>query len=782
MKIKNILLLLLFIIKSTLLYSQTLPANYTISGYVEDAKTNERLIGANVYNAKNFVGTTTNDYGFYSLTLPSLNDSIILIASFVGFEPNKQTILLNNNQNINIKLNPNIELETVVITSKNKEETLQQRTQMSTVNIPIKQIKSLPAFMGEVDIIKALQLLPGVHSGSEGSSGMYVRGGGPDQNLILLDGVPVYNVSHLFGFFSVFNADAINNVELIKGGFPARYGGRLSSVVDIRMKEGNQQKFAGAASIGLISSKLTLEAPLKKEKTSFIISARRTYIDLLLRPIIKAESGGNSYGGYYFYDLNAKLNHKFSDKDRLYVSGYFGKDKFYFNAKDTYQNESYSDKGGLNWGNATAVVRWNHIITPKLFSNLTATYSNYKLKTEIKNEQQNNNEKNSYQALYYSSIQDINAKYDIDFMPNPKHFIKIGTSVTHHTFKPGATQFKVENPNFNLDTLLKSSFTKAIEPELYIEDDILVSNRLKSNVGLHFTAFAVGNKFYSSVQPRLALRYLLNEKMSLKASYALMQQNIHLLATSNAVSLPTDLWVPATGKVKPQVAHQTALGWAYQINNNYEVTAETYYKKMLHLIDYKDGASYEFSAENWQDLVAEGNGDAYGLELFCQKKEGKFTGWIGYTLAWTNRQFDDINFGKRYDYKYDRRHDISIVGIYHLKPQIEISGTWVYGTGNAVSLPTAQFVSAIDNNQLLNYYEGRNEYRMKSYHRLDASITFVKQKKNGERSWNISVYNAYNRKNPFFIYKGINDLNGNTVLKQVSIFPILPSFSWTRSW
>lgn len=769
---------------------------YTISGYVEDAKTGERLIGANVYNAKDYVGTSTNVYGFFSLTLPqSAADSVFFTVSFVGYTSYQKKIWLNEDQNLTIKLSDIVELQAVEIKASKSEEAIQERSQMSSLNLPIKQIKSLPAFMGEVDIIKALQLTPGVHGGSEGNSGLYVRGGGPDQNLILLDGVPVYNAAHLFGFFSVFNSDAVSNVELIKGGFPARYGGRLSSVLDIRMKEGNMQKFSGSASIGLIASRLTLEAPINKGKTSFIFSARRTYIDILLRPLILAQSNGDGYGGYYFYDLNAKINHKFSDKDRLYISGYFGDDRFYFNYTDQYSSGKQTANGDLGWGNGTGVVRWNHIWNKKLFSNFTTTYTRYKLNTSAENNSTQNNESTSFKALYFSSIRDYTGKIDFDYVPNPMHFVRFGASATDHYFKPGATQLKLDDtsPNsYNIDTLIKDEFVHSLELDTYIEDDFKIGKRLKANIGLHGSGFKVQNKFYTSLQPRFSSRFLLNETMSLKASYAQMTQFIHLLSTSSALSLPTDLWVPVTANVKPQISHQVAVGWAFSPKiknveaNTYEFSIEAYYKKMLNLIDYKDGANYQFSSKGWEEQVETGTGETYGTEFFLQKKEGKFTGWIGYTLAYANRQFENINFGKKYPYRYDRRHDISVVGIYRPKKNIELSGTWVYGTGNAVTLPIAQYntvtqvltSSPYSNN--INYYGGRNAYRMGAYHRFDASITFIKQKQHGERRWNISVYNAYNRKNPFFLL--LSETNGQKVFKQISIFPVLPSISWTRSW
>ncbi len=780
---------------------------FTISGYIEDAKTGEKLIGANIYDAKTFKGTTSNAYGFYSLTLPS--DSVDLVISFIGYNKISERIKLDANREQNFALGADVLLDEVEITAEEASEQIHEKSQMSSVSIPMSQIKSLPAFLGEVDVIKALQLLPGVQSGSEASSGLYVRGGGPDQNLILLDGVPVYNASHLFGFFSVFNADAINSVELIKGGFPARYGGRLSSVVDIRMKEGNTKKFGASLSVGLISSKLTLEGPIIKDKTSFIISGRRTYIDLLARPFILAASEGEGIGGYFFHDFNAKVNHKFSEKDRLYLSTYTGRDKFYFNQKEKDGELSNQYKASLGWGNWTGMMRWNHVFTPKLFGNLTATYSSYDLATDLEYEEsdlddEGNVVKDRFKAGYESGIEDWGAKLDFDYSPTPSQFIRFGAGATQHTFSPGARQFKLtsdEETELSLDTIIADNEVKALEIDAYIEDDIKLGSRLKVNAGLHFSGFKVDDAFYKSVQPRLSARFLVSPQLSLKASYAEMQQFIHLLSNSSALDLPSDLWVPATAKVKPQKSRQVAAGVAQTLFDKYELSVEGYYKTMDNLIAYLDGASYFDGSKDWQDKVASGSGEAYGLEFLFQKKTGKTTGWLGYTLSWSNRQFDErINNGEPFPYKYDRRHDIAIALIHRFSDRIELSANWVFGTGNAVTLPIARYPRAElanEENGWINafgygdvkHFDSRNGYRMRNYHRLDWGLSFFKKKKRGERRWNLGFYNLYSRKNPFFIFEDqqyYSDGQGNgrfrRVYKQVSIFPILPSFSYNRSW
>jgi len=758
---------------------------HTISGYIIDKNSGESLIGANIYNKTDFKGTSANNYGFYSITLPQ--DSVTIVYSFVGYGTVESSFFLNKSVTLNIELSGAIELEEVVITN---DDDNQQRTQMSAYSVPVKQIQSLPSLMGEVDVLKVLQLLPGVQSGSEGSSGLYVRGGGPDQNLILLDGVPIYNTSHLFGFFSVFNADAINNVELIKGGFPARYGGRLSSVIDISMKDGHSKKVQGTATIGLIASKITLEGPIKNENTTFLVSARRTYIDLLARPIIKAQSGGDVNAGFYFYDLNVKINHKFSYKDRLFISGFFGKDKAYSKEKDDYtdrvngSNVKSKQEFGLNWGNEIAAVRWNHLFTPKLFSNFTFTYSKYRFNVFDESEttitHASTTIEDNFAIKYSSGIKDFATKVDFDFVPNPNHYIRFGASAIHHAFNPGVLSFK----SSEIDTVAGSFDKRTIELTSYIEDDFKISKSIKINVGLHLSGFQVDNHFYTSIQPRMAFRYLFGNGIALKASYAEMAQYIHLLSNSG-IGLPTDLWVPSTKRIKPQKSFQYALGIAKTFNKIYEISVEGYYKEMKNIIEYKDGASFTSINKDWQDKVEIGNGRSYGAEFFAEKKLGKLTGWLGYTLSWSDRQFDNINFGQRFPYRYDRRHDVSLTSVYKFNDHIQLAGTWVYGSGNSVSLPTNSYLSnsVVGGsygffNYTIEHYNGRNGFRMKAYHRLDLSITWIKKKKHGIRSLTLGVYNLYNHKNPFFMELGYDyELQQNKFI-QYSLMPIIPSISY----
>lgn len=794
--------ILFFLIFTILSHSQE---SFTISGYIEEAESGEKLIGSTIYDLKSGKGTFTNDYGFYSLTLPK--DSIKIRISSIGYLTQVYEDFPQGDIQLNFSMSDQMLDEIEILSSK--EEQIHLKTEMSSIDLSMDKVKTLPALLGENDIMKTIQLLPGVQTGSEGSSGLYVRGGGPDQNLILLDGVPVYNASHLFGFFSVFNSDAINSTKLIKGGFPARYGGRLSSVVDIKMKEGNLKKFHGQGSIGLISTKLSLEGPIIKDKTSFIISARRTYIDILAQPLIKAnqKSGGKNgdnsenlnTGGYFFYDLNGKINHKISEKHRLYLSHYSGNDKAYLKTIDKYGTDSTSSTDSsdsqLRWGNIISALRWNYMPNNKVFINTTLRYSKYDFLLGFSNSSStSSNNTNLYDRFsydYISKIEDWSGKIDIDWMPNPDHLVKFGLGNIYHTFTPGVNQIQLNNSSTPVfDSTFGAQLHFAHELSVYAEDEWTLNSKLKGNAGVNFSTFLVDDKQYNSFQPRLSFRYLINDNSSFKMGYAKMAQFLHLL-TNAGIGLPTDLWVPATSKIKPQFSDQIAIGYARTFNNKYEVSLEGYYKTMNNLIEYKDGASFFDSNTDWQDKVHIGRGWSYGTELLIEKKLGKTTGWIGYTLSWTNRQFDSINFGTPYPYRYDRRHDIGIAITHEFNDRINVGLVWVYGTGNAVTLArevyssfNSSLISDItnfnfnDQSDQIEHIENRNDYRMAAYHRLDFSVNFTKQKKWGERTWSIGVYNTYNRQNPFYL-EFTNDRNGNRQLSQFSLFPLIPSFTYS---
>ena len=775
--------------------------NYTISGTISDYRSGETLISSSVYDLNSKNGTVSNSYGFYSLTLPK--GAVKVQFSYVGYGDVLKSFQLTKDTTINIRLEESTVLNELTVVGNRKELGV-QGSQMSTIEVPVSQIKSVPTLFGETDVIKALQLLPGVKAGTEGAAGLYVRGGGPDENLFLLDGVPVYNVNHAFGFFSVFNADAIKNVTLYKGSFPARFGGRLSSVVDIRMKDGDNKKYHGNVSVGLISSKINVEGPLFNEKTSFNISARRTYADLMLMPILKiaaGSEGANASGAVYFYDLNLKVNHKISDKDRIYLSAYMGDDVI--STKFTSQ-ESYNDDGvkytateelKWNWGNIVTALRWNHVLSPRLFMNATTAYTRYRYDMGVGTElemKKNDLKLIDYQKVgFKSGIEDISAKVDFDYSPSPNHDIKFGVDYTNHTFKPGVQWAKQkltsDELTLSLDTTIGDLDVYGHEATMYFEDNISINRIFKANLGLNYSAFFVQGEFYHSLQPRLGVRLLASDRLSFKAGFADMSQYIHLLSNSS-ISLPTDLWVPVTKRVAPMKSYQYSAGAFYSFPNIVELSIEGYYKAMNNLIEYKDGASFLGSSTGWEDKINMGRGWAYGIEFLAQKTIGKLTGWFGYTWSKSERKFDrpgqEINNGQVFPAKYDRRHDISIVASYKLNSKIDFSATWVYNTGNAATLALQNFSSGdISDGRFqlysteLPYISNRNNFRYNDYHRLDVGVNFHKQKKHGIRTWNISVYNAYNQLNPFIVYKSYKYNTPN--LTQLSIFPIIPSVSYS---
>jgi hypothetical protein len=758
----------------------------TISGYITDQRSGEALIGATVYDFRSGKGTITNVYGFYSLTLPA--DSVVLRYSFVGYQPEEVRLSLSGAITHHVKLGPSLELREVEVVGRRVSNDVES-TRMGTVEVPMEMVRSLPVLLGERDVIKTIQLLPGVQSGTEGSSGLYVRGGGPDQNLILLDGVPVYNANHLFGFFSVFNTDAIRSVTLTKGGFPAEYGGRLSSVIDIHMKEGNTQKLRGEGGLGLIASRLTLEGPIRKETTSFMVSARRTYLDVLARPLIRSASDGNSVGGYYFYDLNTKVNHRFSDRSRLFLSGYFGRDRFY--SRDRYEWRSFGDRyedkveTGLDWGNAIGALRWNYVFNPRLFSNTTVTYSNYRFRVSSEQESTrtvNGQQNTSYSAISYrSGIEDWSIRTDLNYMPVPEHYIKFGGGLILHTFTPGVNRSVDRSEFVRQDTTYGAQRIAAQEFFVYAQDEFALGSSVKVNAGLHGSGFLVNGTTYLSLQPRLSGRFLIDERSSVKLSYANMAQFLHLL-TNAGIGLPTDLWVPPTERIKPQFADQVAAGYTRSFGQDYMATFEAYYKYMRNLIEYKDGATFLATGTDWQNNVEVGRGWSYGGEWLLEKKRGRTTGWLGYTLSWTERQFDALNEGRVFPFRYDRRHDISLAVTHRFNERVDVGLVWVYGTGNAVTLPLERYqaLPEMDSPYWVNeiaHIDARNNYRTPAYHRLDLGVNMHKKKRWGERTWSLGLYNAYSRQNPFYLFFTVDDF-GRQRLAQISLFPIVPSATY----
>jgi hypothetical protein len=758
----------------------------TLNGYIKDSLTGESLIGANLTIKGVNKGVTTNQFGYFSITLSKGDYEIE--CSFIGYHTKSAAVGLDSSKQLDILLVPRnfIVTEEVTVTTRRRDNNV-KTAQMGKIDLSIENAKALPALMGEVDILKVLQLLPGVRNAGEGNSGFYVRGGGPDQNLILLDDAVVYNTGHLFGFFSVFNADAIKNVSLIKGGMPAQYGGRLSSVVDISLKEGNLNKTQIDAGIGLIASRFSIQGPIKKNKSSYIVSARRTYIDALTKPFIKKSN--DFYGsGYYFFDLNAKMNYILSDKDRIYLSGYFGRDVFNFN------NARRSFNTYVPWGNSTATFRWNHIFNRKLFANTTLVYNDYNFTFAA--------DQNDFRIKLSSGIRDLNGKIDFDYFASPSHKLRFGGQYTFHTFLPniltaeqGSTTFTPNNANKKF----------ANEYAFYLQDDWDVSDKVKLNYGMRYGIFqqvgrhttyttdANGNKLdstyygigqtvkvYSGFEPRATIRYEINDRSSVKAAVSRNLQYIHLVSNAGS-TLPTDLWVPSTYRVQPQISWQYAAGYFRNFRNNmFETSVELYYKDMQNQIEYQEG--YTPSLKDPEENFTFGRGWSYGAEFFVNKVKGRLTGWIGYTLSWTFRKFPKLNEGQTYPSKFDRRHDMSVVGTYEINKKWKVSSVFIFGTGNAVTVPERFYFI---NGTLTQQNSKINDYRLAPYHRLDFSATLTpvhKKKRKYTDSWIFGLYNVYSRLNPYFIYfdQTGNALNGNLKVdaSQVSLFPIIPSVTW----
>ena len=758
---------------------------FTLNGYIRDSVSGESLIGANLSIRSEGKGVSTNQYGFYSITLK--NGTYQLAASFVGYQPKVWTINLIDNKSLNILLVPNANaINNVTVVSRRRDNQV-KTAQMGKIELNINTAKAIPAFMGEVDILKTLQLMPGVRNAGEGNAGFYVRGGGADQNLILLDDAVVYNTGHLFGFFSIFNSDAIKNVSLIKGGMPAQYGGRLSSVVDVAMKEGNTNKTQVDLGIGLIASRFSIQGPIKKNKASYMISARRTYADAIAKPLIKKTS--DYYGsGYYFYDLNAKVNYEISEKDHLYLSGYFGRDKFNFNnAKRSFNTE-------IPWGNSTATLRWNHVFNKKLFSNTTLVYNDYQFAL--------NGKQNDFNINLSSGIRDLNAKTDFDYYLSPEHKIKFGAQYTFHTFLPNVLSGNQDSVVFTPQNATKKF---ANEYGLYVQDDWEINSKLKLNIGLRYSQFQQvgrytnyirdvnGNKIdsvvygkgqtvqsYGGFEPRATIRYTLNDNASLKAAITNNLQYIHLV-TNAGTTLPTDLWVPSTLRVKPQLSWQYAIGYFQNLKEGmFETSVEAYYKTMENQIEYREG--YTPSLKDPEEEFVFGKGWSYGAEFFVNKVKGRLTGWVGYTLSWTWRQFNQLNDGLKYPSRNDRRHDLSVVANYELNDKWKLSSVFVYGTGAAISVPERFYLVG---GVLTQEYSRINAYRMAAYHRIDIAATYTPKRKENSKfnsNWVFSIYNIYSRQNPYFIYydqegsAATGDLKVSA--KQVSLFPIIPSVTW----
>ena len=748
--------------------------NFTISGTVKDASNGEDLIGTLIGVAElPGKGTATNSYGFYSLTLPSGTYTIVFQS--LGYQTRNERIELTSNLSLKIELkSAESELSEVQITGERTNDNV-RKNEMGAMKIDPKAVESVPVLFGERDIIKIFQMTPGVKSAGEGNAGFYVRGGSADQNLILLDEAPVYNASHLLGFFSVFNSDALKDVTLYKGGMPAEYGGRSSSVMDIKMKDGNAKKFGAQGGIGIIASRLTIEAPIVKDRGSFIVSGRRTYADLFLKlskDTITKESS------LYFYDLNMKANYRINDKNRIYLSGYFGRDNF-----------GLADIFGFDWGNKTGTFRFNHVFNERLFSNTSLIYSDYNYRFKFS--------PSGSEIKFSSSIQDVNVKQDFSFFPNPNHKIKFGLNAIHHTFVPG--EITSDIASFS-DLKLTNKY--ALESAVYVQDDVSITERLGMQCGLRYSYFdymgagtaytfdSAGRvlssqdyakwetiKTYGGFEPRLALRYDLKKNSSVKASYNRSYQYLHLLSNSTS-SQPTDIWVPSSNNIKPQTSDQISAGYFRNFKDNtYELSVESYYKIMRNAIDYRNGANLFFNDQAEGELVY-GKGRAYGVELLFRRQTGRLTGWVSYTWSRSLRTFDQINGGSEFPSKQDRIHDVAIVAMYKLSDRVKLSANWIYYTGAAVTFPSGKYeIEGIS----VPLYTERNGYRMPNYHRLDVGVTVDAKTKNPkfESSWNFSAYNAYARRNAYSITFQQNEENPDqTEAVRTTLFRIVPSVTY----
>ncbi len=777
---------------------------FTISGFVEDAGTGERLIAASVLDRRLGKGVETNEYGFFSLTLPE--GEVRLSAYYLGYIPQEYAIKLNKDKKIVLSLSASLSLPEIEVVAR---DTMIGgiRSGMSANILNAEDVRSLPALGGEPDLIRAAYFLPGVQTGTDGIGGIHIRGGNPEHNLILIDGVPVYNALHAAGLFSVFNTDAIRSAQLIKGGFPARYGGRLSSVLDVHTKEGNLNRLSGQAEIGLLTARASLEGPIVPEKGSFFISARKSFLNWYIEPFSrnqKEERGEDGKTGYDFYDVNAKLNYTLTEKDKVYLSFYRGNDHFRNNGfrsddfvyydqtwEDTVSfrfDQSYGEK--LSWGNTVGALRWNHIWGNKLFSNTTLTFSRFA--TDIAYDSADslfflNQERTLLRRIdfgvYRSSIQDVGGKVDFDWLLSPSQTLRFGAGLTYHQFNPGILTYNEATEHLRDEDVQGNDPINSEESFAYVEDNIVFGDKLSLNIGLHAARLAVQGKTYTSLQPRASAYWQMGRRLGWRASYGEMAQFVHLLSTNSSIGLPTDLWVPATADVPPQRAWQVASGFDYDFGI-LQLNVEGYYKEMSNLLNFTEGA---FFLNDWQSNVTTGNGRAYGAELLLQKSHGKTTGWIAYTLAWADRRFERINFGERYPFRFDRRHDFKVVLQHAFNKWMRVSASWVFSSGFAYSLPLSEYDFPIVSGEPVPVtdYGAKNSFRMPDYHRLDINAQVQFQTKNFWHGINVGFYNIYDRRNPLYFDLRTNITNDEGGLReqkefvQVWLLPFLPSVNYS---
>ncbi len=754
----------------------------TISGIIESQSNGERLTGANVYNFSKAKGVVSNNYGYFTMAVTS-GDTLQL--SYIGHE--KQLFVVRDSafgKVLTFKLKENAVLNTVDVYYGAPGKDVNESGKIS---LPISSISKLPVILSEPDVFKTLQLTPGVQAGTEGTSNIFVRGGDPGQNLVIIDDVPVYNTNHLLGFFSVVNSDVIKSCDIYKSGFPAKYGGRASSVIDLVLYDGNNKKYTGGGEIGVLMGKFHIEGPILKEKSSFNLAVRRTFIDLFTYPVYELSKKGGI--NYFFGDINAKANYTFSLTDRLYLNIYLGKDKAKMSEKNKTDVKKEINSQSVSWGNSIASLRWSHLFRKNSFMNTTLYFSGYNYSTRVKEHYSSGQNSENFDFNYKSGIRDVGVRSDLEvpFMAN--YYIKSGVALVGHFFDSGSKTYRgslidTENDSFMPDSLVNKSF--ASEPSMYFEFGGSIMQRLQFLLGVHSNLFLCDESKFSTIEPRITTSYSILKNLSVNASYTQMGQNIHLL-TNASIGMPTDYWIPAQSHLAPEKASQYSVGASF--NNPYcRITVDLYTKQMKNLIAYLDGVSFMENPVDNIDKIVSGNGSSKGIEVFVEKRKGKLTGWLSYTLSKTDREFASINSGKPYPFDYDRRHNFAITGVYQLKKNVQLSAAWVYMSGFHVTLPTQSIPVLTDlmgkNLVTVDYVDERNNFQTPPYHRLDVSIAFEKPKKKGIRTWRVGVYNAYNRQNPFYVsivngdYDEETGRTGNAHIQQESLFPIIPSISY----
>lgn len=762
----------------------------TLSGYVRETPGDEALPGATVYCPTLRLGVLTNAYGAYALSVPASADTLVVVFSFVGYQPLRWRGLLRRATTFNAELHAEPQTIRGVTVTADEAPGAAFHT-LGTVSLSARQIAKTPALLGEKDALRLFQLLPGVQKGNEGSGALFVRGGGADQNLLVLDEATVYNAHHLFGFFSVFNPDALRRVHLFKSGIPAQFGGRLSSVVDMQMKEGSREGLHGTVGVGLLASRLTLEGPLGKGKSSFLVSGRRTYADVLYAPF----ANPNDRYGYFFHDFNAKFNVWIGTRDQFFLSGYGGKDRF---SNRSRQGDATWNLG-LDWQNTTTTARWNHRFSNRLFANTSAVFSRYTFRLDTRSEG-SDSFRNLYEETldYRANIRDLTLKSDLEFVPGSGLSLRAGYALTAHRFRPNAI-VKADSRT-NLGAVDTRSVTDATAVATYVEATAQLAQRWQVRAGLRLAHFAVETARYWQPEPRLALGYDHPAGWGLKLSYDRTAQFIHALSNTG-VGLPTDFWVPSTARVAPQQARMLALGFfRKRPNSALRFTWEVYGKDFGNLLSMREGVSFLsakpsgnrlnilYRADDWQDKITTGRGRAWGSEWMLQKTAGRLTGWVSYTIGWVQQQFDELNRGEWFYARHDRRHNLAAVGEYQLRPGLTVSTTWVYGSGQPIQLPQSTFQAAYHTpGQTLgtvtarptDEYGTRDAVRTRASHRLDVAVQWSKAKRRGERTWELSVYNLYNQQNPYFYsYETSGSEQTTEKLYQFTVLPLLPSISY----